>query len=212
MHQVMARQLWEFVRLPTNIIGNFVDEQALEKQRQMHVLDTNDPIRIVFLGTLSSRKKPDLLIEALSTIDYSSYQLDVIGDGPMLYDLISLVKERGMEDKVHFHGFLSDPLEILSNADLFVLPSLSEGISRASLEALYLGVPCILRDVDGNRSLLTNSHSGLVFKTDSELRDCIIKISRNLRFRKAKKSLLPSQFRSAFVLEQYCQILGLNHE
>ena len=50
-----------------------------------------------------------------------------------------------------------------------VLPSFSEGVSRSALEALFLGVPCVLRDVDGASELIHDGINGYLFNENSEL-------------------------------------------
>jgi glycosyltransferase involved in cell wall biosynthesis len=67
---------------------------------------------------------------------------------------------------------------------VFVLPSLSEGAPRAALEALFLGVPCVLRNVDGNACLVSSGVNGVLFQTDDQLLEAIkgaVVLARKLR-------------------------------
>ena len=93
-----------------------------------------------------------------------------------------------------FLGHRSDPLRPLQACDWFVLPSLSEGLPRAALEALYFGIPCILRDVDANRELIRPGVNGYLFHSDEDLlaimRDAV-RVPDALR---VEHSLLPADF------------------
>jgi glycosyltransferase involved in cell wall biosynthesis len=66
---------------------------------------------------------------------------------------------------VRFHGRVDDPAVHTRAADLFVLPSLSEGISNALLEAMAQGLPCIATDIPGNRDLIRDGETGLLVPT-----------------------------------------------
>jgi glycosyltransferase involved in cell wall biosynthesis len=95
----------------------------------------------------------------------------------------------------------------MSEFDVLVSTSLSEGVSRSTLEALYLGIPCILRNVDGAKDLIQNGINGYLFNDDLELADQIISaitLSRNFD---KHKSLLPSMFRQSNSARQYLDLL-----
>jgi glycosyltransferase involved in cell wall biosynthesis len=154
MSTAMAGQVGFYLNKKPAVIGNFIDEAALERYRKP--LNPDDQVRFVFLGSLTTRKQPLLIIDALNDLRKSGYDvmLDVIGSGPLMEEMKTKVNQSGIHDRVIFHGQLADPFVLLSGADALVLPSLSEGISRAALEALFLGVPCVLREVDGNSEII----------------------------------------------------------
>lgn len=122
--------------------------------------------------------------------------LDVIGAGPLMQELVAEVRDLGLEDVVKFYGHLIDPYPLVAKADVFVLPSLSEGISRAALEALHLGVPCVLRKVDGNAELIQDGVNGILFDTDNALAEAMrLAATLSRRDNDNRSSLLPSGFR-----------------
>ena len=90
-----------------------------------------------------------------------------------------------------------------------VLPSASEGISRAALEALYLGVPCVLRDVDGNRELIRPGHNGALFKKNEELASAILAALAisNRTLGQTRESLLPEIFRQEYAASKYIRLM-----
>ena len=76
-------------------------------------------------------------------------------------------KKCGVEEKVKFLGFRTDIAAIMAASDLFAMPSFREGIPRALLEAMDLGLPCIGSRTRGITELLSNGSGGVLCKPDS---------------------------------------------
>ncbi|MGQ9670747.1 MAG: glycosyltransferase [Desulfosoma sp.] len=103
---------------------------------------------------------------------YRNVHLAVVGDGPMKATLRAQAGEG-----IHFLGERKDIPEILSNLDLFVLPSLKEGISMTILEAMATGVPVVALKVGGNPEIIDGSDAGcLVEGSHPELLARAVKI------------------------------------
>ena len=115
---------------------------------------------MVFVGTLAQLYKgPDVLIDALGRCvdDGCDIRLDILGDGRYRQELEMRVVRRGVEGRVRFVGQLPSGLPVrehLDRADLFVLPSRTEGLPRVLLEAMARSLPCIGTDVGGIPELL----------------------------------------------------------
>lgn len=90
-------------------------------------------------------------------------RLAVVGDGPLLGELRHLANSLGIEDLVWFAGARNDVAELLQALDLFVLPSLGEGISNTLLEAMATGLPTLATAVGGNVELLEAGVCGDTF-------------------------------------------------
>lgn len=194
----MSKIVKKFTKNKITIISNFVDEQFLLKFRTVKKTERNS---IIFLGSLTKRKSVDKLIICFSSLvgRYPNLILDIVGTGPEYYYLKELVNRLNLKSKVFFHGHLENPYVLLSTASVFVLPSKSEGTSRASLESLYLNVPVILKNVDGNKFLI-NSSNGELFNQYSDLEMSIDKVL-NKNF--LNKNLLPKVYTYSFVKDQY---------
>ena len=92
-------------------------------------------------------------------------QLVVIGDGPERKALEASIQVRGsLAGKVIFVGETADVSSHLNSFDIFVLPSLAEGMSNALLEAMSTGIACLATNVGGNPELIENRSSGLLFE------------------------------------------------
>lgn len=117
--------------------------------------------RLVFVGSLAQLYKgPDILIDALTqylSTGHSGVKLIMIGEGQFRTALEEQVARRGMNDIVTFLGQLPSGEAVrkeLLQADLFVLPSRTEGLPRAMIEAMACGLPCIGTNVGGIPELL----------------------------------------------------------
>ena len=188
----MSTQVSRFLGYHPPVVGNFLDEAPLKIYRDQPKSSRSS--RFVFVGSLTNRKRPELVIHSLKTLHDKGYLfgLDIIGDGPLMPSIRALVAELGLTHYVHLHGHLDQPYSVIRNSDAFVLPSLSEGVSRAAMEALFLGTPCVLRRVDGNQSLIKSGFNGILFDTDSDLVLAMLDVLRlNLPL---NSNLLPVSF------------------
>lgn len=68
----------------------------------------------------------------------------------------------GMEERVHFLGFRKDIPALLAASDVFVFPSLQEGLPVAQMEAMAAGLPCVVSDVRGNNDLIAPGEGGFL--------------------------------------------------
>jgi teichuronic acid biosynthesis glycosyltransferase TuaC len=129
--------------------------------RQRIDLPADGPL-IVTVGALVSRKGQSLVIEALRAIPNA--RLAIIGAGEDLLSLRQLASDLGMAGRVYFLGSLphSDIARYVQAADVCVLPSQSEGIANAWIEALACGTPLVITDAGGAREVMTNSAAGTI--------------------------------------------------
>lgn len=87
-------------------------------------------------------------------------RLAIVGDGPMRDALLAAVAEERLEDLVWIPGARNDTQRIYQCLDVFVLPSLKEGISNTILEAMATGLPVIATAVGGNPELIQDDVNG----------------------------------------------------
>lgn len=121
---------------------------------------TSDRVRLVFVGSLEQLyKAPDVLIQAVRICVAQGYDvhLTIIGQGKYQSELEQTVQAEGLENHVQFLGQLAagDAVrEQLDLAHIFILPSKTEGLPRAMIEAMARGLPCIGSTVGGIPELL----------------------------------------------------------
>lgn len=109
--------------------------------------------RLLYLGRLTPKKGIGVLIEALANAAPAPWGLDVVGDGPMRGELEDRVRSLGIEERIFFHGHSDDPAGWIARSDLFLFPSLDEGMGLSLAEALSSGVPVIASDLSAVREL-----------------------------------------------------------
>jgi len=117
---------------------------------------------VVFLGLICEGKGVFDLVRAASLVT-RNFSLDLGGDGDVA-QVKTLVKELGLEAKVHFHGWVrgQDKDELLAKARIFVLPSYYEGVPMAILEAMSWSVPVITTPVGGIPEVVSQGMEGVL--------------------------------------------------
>ncbi len=127
---------------------------------------SDNSIVIGTVGRLAAVKNQASLIAAFELLmqtaseHRSKLRLIIVGDGPLRDSLKQQVRELGIEQSVWMAGDSRDVPELLRMMDLFVLPSLGEGISNTVLEAMATGLPIVATDVGGNPELLEDGVNG----------------------------------------------------
>lgn len=129
-----------------------------------------DSIVIGTIGRLQPVKDQATLIRAFAELikgypEISArMRLVIVGDGPLSGYLRSLAATLGVDKQTWFSGALNKVPEVLRTFDIFVLPSLSEGISNTILEAMASGLPVIATAAGGNLELVQDGYSGRFFE------------------------------------------------
>lgn len=122
------------------------------------------PFNLVFPGRLVKQKDPFTLINAMKILsqEIPEISLEIYGDGPLRPALEKFVKGENLSKFVHFHGWVdkSAMRQAYQNAALVVLPSLNEGMSMATLEAMACGAYVVVTDVSRNTLLVDEGVNG----------------------------------------------------
>lgn len=165
----VSRYPW--LRAKFTVIQNSVDLSffsPIERSsaRKLYDLNTSDLV-VAYCGRLSGEKRLGILLEAFAEVvrRRPSAHLLIGGDGPEMASLREKATSLGLSN-VRFLGMLSrnNVRELLSCADVFVLPSSYEGLPNAVLEALACGVPVVAADVGGVREILSGELEPFVLK------------------------------------------------
>ena len=137
---------------------------ALNKETSRKIFDIT-PTEFIFgnVGRLHEQKGHKYLLKAFAKVSNRA-RLLIIGDGELKDELIKLADDLQISDRIVFLGARSDVHEFLSAINVFIMPSLWEGQPIALLEALAMGKPCIVSDVDGISEVITNNVNGYLVK------------------------------------------------
>lgn len=168
------------------ITPNAVDLEKFNPQNRSSVLEeiglNTQPV-ILFVGNLVPQKGLKYLLQAKKQMKTPA-QLVIVGDGPLMYELQEMVKTGKIKD-VYFTGKRRDVNQIMPGADVFVLPSTSEGLPITLIEALASGLPAVATDVGGVKELITSDVGFIIEPRNTEvLTEALDKILENTQRRK----------------------------
>jgi sugar transferase (PEP-CTERM/EpsH1 system associated) len=172
MSRDLARWLQQDVGVPTERIRqlyNGVDTQRFSPLPADSGRAT-DPVTIGTVGRLDPVKNQVQLLEAFSVLrsrDLSpaaAIRLRLVGDGPLREHLRQRAAELGIGGQVEFTGARDDTPDQLRSMDVFVLPSVNEGISNTILEAMATGLPVVAGRVGGNPELVQDGTTGRLYE------------------------------------------------
>jgi glycosyltransferase involved in cell wall biosynthesis len=135
------------------------------------------------VGRLVPIKGLEWLLKAASRVlaEFPQACFVIIGDGPMLGELMQLTSKLGIGLRMVFVGAREDVPECLAALDLFVLPSLNEGMGRVLLEAMAVGCPVVATRVGGIPDIVADGTTGLLVppRDDRALAEAILTLLRD---------------------------------
>jgi glycosyltransferase involved in cell wall biosynthesis len=151
-------------RVPRRKVRVIRNGVALPVASPLPPLPNGAPVRAVHVARLHAIKDQVTLLHAIrGVVDARpTFHVDIIGDGPAGDEVRALAVELGLEEAVRFHGMRDDVDAFLTGADLFLLSSVSEGISLTLLEAMSHALPVVATDVGGNREVVVDNATGLL--------------------------------------------------
>lgn len=145
-----------------------------------------DATVILSVGEINKNKNHSVGIKALAELNDSNVYYLICGSGPLIEENKKLAKTLRVSDNVIFAGYRTDVVSFYGIADIFLFPSLREGLSVALMEAMACGLPVICSDIRGNTDLIENELSGMVTENNPKhIAAAITKIRDNIKFRQA---------------------------
>jgi glycosyltransferase involved in cell wall biosynthesis len=121
---------------------------------------------VLYVGRLTPQKNPEALLESWSQARHEmpGWQLHILGDGPMATRLRELIAQAGIESCTFLHGPQRNVPAWLKAADIYVMPSVLEGLSNSLLEAMASSLPTVCTQVSGVDELITEPGAGIVVR------------------------------------------------
>lgn len=156
-------------RLPENRVPmiynglNFTQTPSPKRQ-------VNGSLTLLHIGRFTEQKNHEGLLEIFRIVHSANpkTKLQLIGTGHLLDKIKRQAEVLGLKDSVEFLGQRSDVLPYLRSADIFVLPSLWEGMPITLIEAMASGLPIVATNVGGVPDMLTNKITGLITSIDND--------------------------------------------
>lgn len=122
----------------------------------------SEDILLLSVGELNVNKNHFQVLRDIKSSELLNIKYIICGEGPLRDELESYVQKYGLDNNVTFLGRRSDIIEIMKVSDIFLHPSLREGLSKAIMEAMAVGLPVICSDIRGNRDLIDSMGGFLV--------------------------------------------------
>jgi glycosyltransferase involved in cell wall biosynthesis len=177
---------------------------------------------VVSAGRLSPEKNFEGLIRAASRVirEMPDVYFLVFGEGFLRLELERAVREMGIEERFRFPGFRKDLLAMIRDADLFVLPSFTEGLPNVVLEAFVQGRAVVATAVGGTPEVVEHGRSGILLREPSDpdaMAAAILELLRDAELRGHMGSAGKDDVRRKFNYESqtasyeklYADVLGL---
>jgi len=117
---------------------------------------------VLFVGRLVEQKGLHYLLNAIKK---TSVHVVIVGNGPLFSYLNTLARRLEISEQIHFVGAvpLDDLTRIYSNAKVFVIPSVAEGMALVGLEAMASGLPIVASRIDGMEKIVIDGYNGFLF-------------------------------------------------
>jgi len=207
---------WGVKQNKVNLIYNGVDLDKFKTEENNQKIKTEFGIKvgdvtIGSVGRLAKIKNYEMLIDSFSVLirKFKNLQLIFVGDGDQKNKLKKRVKKNQLDRYVKFLGQRKDVHKILNLIDIFVLPSFSEGLSIAVLEAMASSIPVILTNVGGNSEIIQKNRCGIIIESDEKrqlidaLNDLIINKSKRNKIGREGKKRVQKMFNQDDMIKKY---------
>ena len=153
------------VRFPAWI--DFKDFQNIEPEPL-----SKDKFNILFIGSVTDRKKPHMIIEAIQRIYDKSYHLSIVGPAPnekYFKELKDLIDKSDLQNQVSLIGPVDreSVKDYYSTSNLMILPSISEGLARVIFESQVAMCPVLVTDAPGMSDIVIDGQTGYVFESNN---------------------------------------------
>lgn len=202
----------EFYHLEKNKIPVILNGVDLSRCIPKEQYGFGDTVTVLHIGRFDVPKNHSGLLRDFQKLheQYPQCCLHLVGDGDLRQDMEKLAEELGIREWVYFHGMQANVYPYLHGADLFVLPSLYEGIPMAVIEAMGTGLPIVASRVGGIPDMVRHGESALLisceenalWKACAELMET--ETLRESLGRRAKQESL--RFSAESMARQYCDV------
>lgn len=197
------------------VIHNGIDMNLFKDIEKKRIYD--DKLVVTFIGRLAPQKNLFLLIDAAEDINNAEFW--IVGDGELREKIRKYIHKKNLESKVILYGERYDIPNILSQSDIFVLPSSWEGLPLTIIEAMMAGLPVVASNVGGVSELIDDGVTGFLIPPGDSVKfaEAIKKLIADENLRKKMGEVGREKAMREFNLEKmlsktmevYCEVLKL---
>jgi glycosyltransferase involved in cell wall biosynthesis len=192
------------------VIPNGVDTAALDPGP----IKAHLPPRIVFAGRFMEQKNPLAIVEVLAGIPDLEWECRMLGDGPLKVDVERAIQRSGLAGRFHLPGWVSphEVIEEYGRSDILFMPSLSEGLPVAGVQALAMGLAIVASRAGGFVDLVEQGRNGFLYECDDlegmreGLRSLLWDAGTLLRFRRESRRMA-ERFALPEIVSRYESVL-----
>lgn len=171
---------------------------------------------LIAVGRFDERKSLQHILQALPKVIAEAncpIQLTLVGEGPLRPEFEKFVTEYNLENQVNFPGILNrtELRNAYQNADIFIIPSLAEGMSCSLLEAMACALPIVGSRISGNEDLIRSDYNGILYSHSDipELANALLQLINNPSIRQTyshNSLLIAKQHDTAIITKQYVDL------
>lgn len=162
-----TRRAADFLERTVEVSGVIPISCGIDRTQYTPVIGKREKNRMVFVGRLTAEKQVEVILEAMTKLDPAlDASFDIVGGGDQRKSLERLAAELGLADRVTFHGRTTDDQlrAVLSRASLFVIASIAELQSIATMEAMASALPIVAADAVALPHLVQDGENGYLFE------------------------------------------------
>ncbi|KDA06823.1 glucosyl transferase [Microbacterium sp. CH12i] len=162
-----TRRAADFLERTVGVQGVIPISCGIDRTQYTPVVAPRTENRIVFVGRLTAEKQIEVILQAMTKLDPAlNATFDIVGGGDQRKSLERLTADLGLADRVTFHGRTTDEelRALLSRASLFVIASIAELQSIATMEAMASALPIVAADAVALPHLVHDGENGYLFE------------------------------------------------
>ncbi|WP_426187342.1 glycosyltransferase [Microbacterium sp. TWP3-1-2b2] len=162
-----TRRAADFLERTVEVQGVIPISCGIDRTQYTPVIAPREKNRIIFVGRLTAEKQVEVILQAMTKLDPAlETTFDIVGGGDQRKNLERLTAELGLADRVTFHGRTTDEelRALLSRASLFVIASIAELQSIATMEAMASALPIVAADAVALPHLVHDGENGYLFE------------------------------------------------
>lgn len=180
----VSQSVSEYIKSKYKLTSKYIRNGVQEKKEKNSLFNEKKIINLVYVGNLDKRKNVKALLKSFNILN-DNFRLRIIGSGP---EEENLRKQYLFNSHIIFEGYCDHVDDILYESDVFISASTFEGLPMAVLEALSVGIPCILSDIPPHNEIINlNKCFGEIYdfnkddNLDEKIQSCIKKNGQDIR-------------------------------